>query len=426
MSSPVVVGLAEERVAEMGWTGDGAAGVTWEALAAAAGAGRFSYGMTDPASSNSGLSALIGVATALAGGDAPVESGDIDAAAPALERFFSARRLTDDTSGDLAERFVAAREGTGPGPVVDGLVNYESVLLSLNEDELEEPLTLLYPTDGVVVADYPLSLLAGAGDEARDGYDRLVRWLTTDEVQREIMDTTHRRPGVAGVGLDGAFGDAVLAELPFPADREVFDQLVEAYYDRLRRPVRMVYVLDVSGSMEEDDRIGQLRDALVTLTGADAAATDNPAHRFRAREEVTLLPFSTAPGDPLPFTIPESGGDEVLASIRTAADALVPGGDTAIYDTLLEAYGLVGGEDGAPAIVLMTDGENTAGTDFADFQAEHAALGEAQREIPLHVVHLGDANVPEMRALAALTGQEPIDATDEGLGAAFRAIREAQ
>ena len=40
------------------------------------------------------------------------------------------------------------------------MINYESVLLSLNASgKLHEPLDLIYPSEGIVTADYPLLLL---------------------------------------------------------------------------------------------------------------------------------------------------------------------------------------------------------------------------------------------------------------------------
>ena len=61
------------------------------------------------------------------------------------------------------------------GAEVDGLVNYESVLRSLNASgRLAEPLTLVYPADGVATADYPLTLLGSASREAREKYDELA------------------------------------------------------------------------------------------------------------------------------------------------------------------------------------------------------------------------------------------------------------
>jgi ABC-type Fe3+ transport system substrate-binding protein len=266
MTSPVVLGLPPDVARELGW--DRGAEVGWADIARAAADGRFTYAMTNPAASNSGFSALVGVTAALSGTGAALEQPDIDAVAGDLRGFFSAQHLTAGSSGWLSDAYVARATGAASGRAVDGLVNYESVLLSLNaEERLPEPLTIVYPSDGVVTADYPLTLLRSASDEARDGYERLTDHLLTPAVQTEIMERTHRRPAVPEVEPDASFGDATLVELPFPARLDVVDGLIDTYFDRLRRPVRTVYVLDVSGSME-GERIESLRAALVGLTGA--------------------------------------------------------------------------------------------------------------------------------------------------------------
>jgi Ca-activated chloride channel family protein len=381
--------------------------------------------MTNPAASNSGFSALVAVAAALSGTGAALEPRDIDAAAADLRGFFSAQKLTAGSSGWLADAFAARSRGEQPGVVVDGLINYESVLLSLNDEGgLREPLTLVYPADGVVTADYPLTLLRSASSTARNGYQRLVDHLLLPHVQADIMRTTHRRPAAPGLEPAQRFGPATLVELPFPAKLDVVDGLVARYFDRLRRPVRTVYVLDVSGSME-GGRIAELRAALVGLTGADGTLASR-SRQFHPREEITLLPFDQVPLEPHAFEVPESGGDEVLARIRSATEGLEIGGDTAIYDSLIRAYDLLGeapSRDYAPSIVLMTDGENNAGAAFDDFVDHHRRLPGALRTVPIFVVLFGEANVGEMEQLAGLTGGRTFDARATRLEAAFQEIR---
>jgi Ca-activated chloride channel homolog len=423
MTSPVILGLSTAKARDMGWAHG--TDVTWSDIARAAAQGRFTYGMTNPAASNSGFSALVAVAAALSGTGAALEARDIDAAAAELTGFFSAQKLTAGSSGWLADAFAARSRGEQPGVVVDGLINYESVLLSLNDEGgLREPLTLVYPADGVVTADYPLTLLRWASDTARNGYQRLVDYLLGPDVQAEIMRTTHRRPAAPGVEPEQRFGPAALVELPFPAKLDVVDGLIGRYFDRLRRPVRTVYVLDVSGSME-GDRIAELRAALVGLTGADGTVASR-SRRFHPREEITLLPFDDVPLEPQSFEVPESGGAEVLARIRGATEALEIGGDTAIYDSLIRAYDLFGGAQGrdyAPSIVLMTDGENNTGAALDDFVDHHRRLPEGLRTVPIFVVLFGEANVGKMEQLAGITGGRTFDARAGRLETAFQEIR---
>jgi Ca-activated chloride channel homolog len=248
MNSPVVLGLRASTAHRLGWD---RAPVTWADIAAAAGRGEFSYGMTDPSASNSGFSALVGVTAALARTGSALDAATIERVAPELTRFFTAQKLSAGSSGYLTDAYVRRGSGASPGAPVNGLINYESVLLAANANgSLPEPFALVYPTDGVVTADYPLTLLRAAGDPARDAYTRLVDYLRRPDTQREIMRTTKRRPAIPGVPLEPDIPGRPLIELPFPGNRSAVDALLAAYFDRFRRPSRTVYVLDVSGSMD--------------------------------------------------------------------------------------------------------------------------------------------------------------------------------
>jgi Ca-activated chloride channel homolog len=101
------------------------------------------------------------------------------------------------------------------------------VLLGLNaEGKLKQPLTVVIPADGVVTADYPLTLLSGADEPSRDAYAAVTEWLRSPVAQKMIMDQTSRRPAVPGIELDARFGDRLLVELPFPAQQAVVDDLI--------------------------------------------------------------------------------------------------------------------------------------------------------------------------------------------------------
>ncbi|WP_436762324.1 VWA domain-containing protein [Streptosporangium sp. V21-05] len=411
MVSPVLLGLKASKARELGWDKKA---VTWNDIASAAGAGGFTFGMTSPAASNSGFSALVGVTAALSDAGEALGEAQIAAATPRLKEFFSAQTLTSGSSGWLADAYV--KEGA-----VDGLVNYESVLLGLNASgRLAEPLTLVYPGDGVVTADYPLTLLGSASPEKKELYGKLATWLRTPEIQREIMTTTHRRPIVPGVRPDPRFGTASLVELPFPNRRGAADRLIGVYLNQVRRPSRTLFVLDTSGSMR-GERIDALKQALTALSGADTSASGSFS-RFRDRETVTMIPFNTGPGTPQTFTLPDRDPGPVLQRIRSYSQGLRVDGGTAIFDSLRAAYEQVRSSpsEDLTSVVLMTDGENTDGSSYDDFAAYYASLPVKVRTF---VVLFGDSDVDEMRRIAELTGGATFDARQGSLATAFKEIR---
>lgn len=425
MSSPVVFGLRRSVAQQLGWVGRP---VTWSEIAAAAGAKQFSYGLTDPSASNTGFSAVVAVATALAGSGSALTVEQATSTTPALKDFFGAQALAAGSSDFLRDAYVRRATGADPGAPVDGLFNYESVLLGMNAaGNLPEPLELIYPADGVITAEYPFTVLASAPPHARDDHRTLTEYLRRPEIQQAVMDRTARRPAVPGVPLAAAFGTATLVELPFPARADVVDALLVSYLDKIRRPSRTIYVLDTSGSMETDDRIGDLRRSLAGLAGADPSLTGQ-YRRFRAREEVTLLPFSSAPSSPQTFVVDENDPAPVLREISDAAGALRADGGTAIYTSLERAYQIAGEQiaadpDRFTSIVLMTDGENTEGASIEEFRASAGARPAELRGVPVYAVLFGEGDNAEMTEVATLTGGRTFDARTAPLAEVFKEIR---
>ncbi|MBC8091411.1 MAG: substrate-binding domain-containing protein, partial [Pseudonocardia sp.] len=342
--------------------------------------------------------------------------------APALTDFFGAQALSAGSSGFLVDAYQRRASGEDPGPPVDGLINYESVLLGM-----ADPLELIYPSDGVITADYPLTVLASAPPEARDAHRRLAEYLRTPAVQQAIMERTGRRPAVPGIELQPRFGTASLVELPFPAQADVVDTLLTSWFDKVRRPSRTIYVLDTSGSMAEGTRIDDLKSALAGLSGADTSLIGR-YRQFRGREEVTLLPFSSTPAAPQRFTVAEDDPQPDRDAVAAAAQALFPEGGTAIYDSLGRAYEIAGEQiaadpDRFTSIVLMTDGENTDGGDLERFRGYVAGFPEALRGVPVFTVLFGESATGEMEEVARLTGGRTFDARSVPLTQVFSEIR---
>jgi Ca-activated chloride channel family protein len=359
----------------------------------------------------------LGVAAAFAGTGDALRVGDINAAQ--LTDFFSGQTLTAGSSGFLADAYVNGQDR------LDGLINYESVLLSLNASgRLHDPLELVYPRDGIITADYPLLLL---NPDKRAQYDRVVAYLRSPAAQRRLMATTARRPALPDVPLDNRFPRRVLVELPFPASLTVVNDLVLAYLNRLRRPAHAIFVLDLSGSMQ-GARIAALQQTLQNLTGADTSVTGQFA-RFRERERITMITFSDQVLDERDFTVePGDGGAASLAAIRAYVDGLHTGGATAIFSSTMRAYQRAA-EDAAAdrgaftSVVLMTDGENNRGISSDDFLTWLAGMPDQTRAVKTFAIRFGEASPAELQRIASGTGGAMFDATRESLAQAFKEIR---
>ena len=414
MLSPVVLGVKRSLADAWGWTNQP---VTWQDVADKSAAGELHYAMTNPASSNSGFTALVGVAAAFSGSADALQSGEIPT--EALKAFFKGQTLTAGSSGWLAESYLRDQDR------LDGMINYESVLLSLNDNpELREKLELVYPQEGIITADYPVMLLNA---DKRAAFDRLVDYLRSAPFQEEVMTRTMRRPVNTEVALGSVFPTDLLVELPFPNSAEVVNQLVFSYLDEQRVPAHAFFVLDVSGSME-GERLSDLKRALVNLTGQDDSVTGQFA-RFLARERLTLMPFSDRLEDVRTFNIsdPDAAGED-MTQIRTYTDNLVAGGGTAIFSTLEEAYERARraqrqDPDRYYSIVVLSDGDNTEGVPLNGFLDYYRNLPEDAKAIKTFAVLFGAADAASMNAVAETTGGRVFDSRATALSQVFKQIR---
>lgn len=414
MISPVVMGVNQGLARRFGWQND--PNVTWQDIAAKAQSGNLRFAMTNPAASNSGFSALVGVASAFAGTGNALRLKDIKV--DQLRKFFSGQALTAGSSGFLADSF---RRSQGS---LDAMINYESVLLELNSSgKLQQPLSLIYPRDGIITADYPLMLLKGS---ARASYEKVVAYLRAPDAQRWIMTHTDRRPANPAVQPDTRFPSRVLVELAFPSNLQVINALLDAYLNQIRAPAHAIFVLDTSGSME-GDRLNSLKQALSGLTGLDQTLTGTFS-RFRNREQVTMITFSDTVSPPSNFTV--DGTDPngpSMTQIRNFVNGLNANGGTAIYSALAEAYRIAVATQAADpklftSVVLMTDGENHSGISANDF-LRSLSRSPGASSIRTFAVLFGEGSPRDLQRIATETGGKVFDSRSTALSEVFKDIR---
>jgi Ca-activated chloride channel homolog len=439
MLSPIVVGVSQSQAKALGWDQPAvAAKITWKTVAQAARDGKLKYALSNPATSNQGFMALMGVAAAASGKPEALTAADVDRGA--ISAFIKGYKLPGDNSTYLSEKFIEQQ-----GTKVNAFINYESWLLSLNQSgKLKEPLTLVYPHEGVATADYPFMLL---NDARRADYQKVVDYLKGEAAQSWLARTTLRRPVNSAVAQSQAAlfpQGTMLVELPFSPDRALADGLIDAYLNEFRVPIASTFVLDTSGSMNGGGRRAQLVQALQYMAGEDASLTGRIA-RLTSREKIWMLPFSDAPGQPTLFEMPagrtaargvqiqqdSEAKKAMLAGVRDYAEQLKMTGSTALYQSVLRGLEMMLEErkrnpNYQYSVVAFTDGESNRGHNLQQFKAAYAALPEDVRAIPVFIVVFGEANEREIRELVATTGGRVFDARKASLYSVFKDIRAFQ
>lgn len=410
--SPVIPAVKESLARKWGWIDN--PNVTWADIAEKSNSGEFKYAMTDPTASNTGFSTVIGVQAALSGSSDAFSAKDVDT--KKLKSFFSGQELTSGSSGWLAQAYVRDQR------VLDGLFNYESVLMNLNRSgRLKEKLVLVYPKEGVVTADYPLILL---NDGKRQSYDKVVAYLKSKEFQQWMMDYTDRRPVNRQVVLSNKFPDGFQLELPFPSQLSTVNEILFSFLDHNRKPSHSTFVLDVSGSMG-GSRMRKLKSAMLNLTGEDRTLTGQFA-KFRNREKVSLFFFNHKVTGTHNFIISDTNSE--LRKLRSIIQDQEAGGGTAIYDSLSAAYTASADERDKDnkrfySIVLMSDGSNTDGMGLEQFVRLYKSKASRYEGIRVFPVVFGNADSNEMKVLAELTGGKVFDANKHSLSEIFKKIR---
>jgi Ca-activated chloride channel family protein len=134
--------------------------------------------------------------------------------------------------------------------------------------------------------------------------------------------------------------------------------------DEVRPPANVVFLVDVSGSMQPDNKLPLAKASIALL-----------AERLDARDRISIVVYAGAAGLVLP---PTSGADR--AAVKAALDGLGAGGSTAGGAGIELAY-RVAAENFVPGginrVVLATDGDWNVGV--SDPSALHALIAEKAR-----------------------------------------------
>jgi Ca-activated chloride channel homolog len=418
MLSPVILGVKHSVAVRLGWTNGKRVG--WRDVQSAVARGQFRYAMTNPASSNSGFSAVLSVSTALAGTGDALRPSQVNRAA--IAAFYRGQKIVSGSSGWLSDAYLAQQDR------VDGIITYEASIAALDANPaLREKLDRVYPDDGVVTADYPLDLL---DDAKKDAYDRLTAYLKSADVQKRIVETTYRRPVDASAA--SAQYPPILQETAFPASAAAVQQLLLRFLNQDRVPAHSFYVLDKTGSMDNEDgtgksRIQRVQEALGVLAGGDDSLTGQFA-RFADREKITILTFSQQVELDRSFEMTRANDAAVYDGVRALASSLQADGNTAIYTALEAALNEAVRDEPSDggryvSIVLMTDGENNRGDEYPQFERKWRALPEYGRRIHIFPIFIGEASPKELQRIADLTGGREFDARSESLAEIFKEIR---
>jgi Ca-activated chloride channel family protein len=225
----------------------------------------------------------------------------------------------------------------------------------------------------------PLAALPWTSGAERQALERFARFATSEPLQALAR------------GQDfGASSPIPAAARPPQADGALLSQAQRLWKQRKDggRTVYLQLLVDVSGSMNEDARLPQLKRALTVASGA-----------INSGNQVGLISFSDKPARLLPLQpFDASSRERLLATVRglraDGATALYDGIAVALHDLMLARRR---DPNGRFHLLVLSDGLPTTGLGLGDLKGviEHSGIS-------ITPIAYGDVNDGELRKIAAL------------------------
>ena len=412
--SPVVFGIRHSLAEELGFVGRE---VSVRDILDAITAGKLKFCMTSATQSNSGASAYIGFLYALLGNPDMITEEDLEneQLQSDIQALLSGVDRSSGSSDWLKDMFL---EGG-----YDAMVNYECLIIQANEElesRGEETLYVVYPYDGLTLADSPLGYVDNGDDDKETAFLELQEYLLSEDVQNEIQ-RTGRRTGYTGI-LDenrdvfrtdwGVQPDRVLSTMRMPSTDVLF-QALNLYQTDFKKPSLSIYCLDYSGSMS-----GKGNEQLVAAM-EQLLIQENAEKNFlqASKDEVNVLIFFD---DQVLAEYTAVGSGTELEALYDKVESQDTGSGTDMYVAAEEALQVLSHYDLSqytPAVILMTDG--MSGGSFDAFMEQYQELGE---DVPVFSIMFGDADSEQLEELAAATNARVFDGREDLIDA-FRKVK---
>jgi len=320
------------------------------------------YGHTDPYISSTALSTLIAEFYA----SARYNAGETDLRKLEMknvrdEAVQQGVRQIESLIKHYSSRTTEFKEYIAQGPnYLDFVALEENDLIYINQGKTQykppEKLVALYPKEGTFWHEHPFGIPNAdwVTPEQRAAAKVFTDYVRGEAVQRKVLENGFRpvNPNVPlGYPITPELGvdpnqPANILTVPDP---DVI-AAVQASWQYVKKQGDILLVIDVSGSMD-GDKITQVKDAATKFMD-----------KMPRQNRVGLTTFSSSPQILVPLGLVE----EVDASIRQKIGNLDARGNTALYDALiatideLQSAETPQGEDRIRAIVLLSDGQDTA------------------------------------------------------------------
>lgn len=317
------------------------------------------YGHTDPRVSSTALSTLMAefYASAHAATGQPVPRLTLDLVND--DRVQAGVRRIEGLIKHYSARNTEFIEYIAQGPDYLDFVALEEndlIFINLGRTEVKPPerLVALYPKEGTFVHDHPLAIpdAPWVTEEQRAAANAFIQYFLSEPVQRKVLEAGFRPanknvplgyPISPELGVDPNQPTRLLA-VPEPA----VIAAVQQSWQLVKKQADILLLVDTSGSMREENRIGQAIEAMRVFIEDQAGKNNVGLMRFDSDVELVV-----------PMGSLESNREVLLSAIAN----LRPRGNTSLYDAVIKAVEYLqrtSDPNRIQAIVLLSDGQDTS------------------------------------------------------------------
>jgi Ca-activated chloride channel family protein len=418
--SPVVIALWQPMAQALGWPDEP---IGWADVAAMAISdegwaaygypewGSFKFGHTHPEYSNSGIVSVIAEAYAGAGKQRGLTMADLQD--PQVKEFMAEVESSIIHYGSSTGFFAERMFERGPS-YLSAAVMYENLVVAQETKRLagqssQLPVVAIYPQEGTFWSNHPYAILNApwVSAEQRAAAEDFQAFLLERPQQERAIELGFRPADVniplaspldAQHGVDPGQPQTVL-QIP---TAEVIAGIQALWRSEAKKPVDLVVVMDVSGSMR-GEKISSARSSLLQFVDL-----------LDDRDRLEIILFSK---DLVTLTsLSPLGGKR--DDVRIRVSGIVEEGDTRLYGAVIAAYEELL-ENGDPehirAMVVLSDGENTIwDVDLDQVVQQVGSSGESGTAPKIFTIAFGSsADRDVLRRIAEITGGRQYDGDPE-------------
>ncbi len=381
--------------------------------------GAFKLGHTNPDFSTSGLSAVAAEYYAATGKTEGLRLADVED--PAVRSQVQAIQSSIVHYGDTTLFFADQMVERGPA-YASAVAMEETTLLDANKKLAEagskRTLVAIYPKEGTFFSDNPLIVMKApwVSAEQAAAAERVTAFLREPETQKQVGQYGFR-PALSdvpvstdlntSVGVDPAQPTRLLS-LPEP---KVLARIKELWRED-RKPADVVLVVDVSGSMGDENKLAQAQEGLVGFLG-----------QISPRDRVALVVFADRSQVVQPLAEMNAANRQEL---ETAITGLFAEGGTALYDATIDGLDLLQ-SDADPkhiqAVVVLSDGEDTrSNATIESLTRELEKRSETGSQRVFTIAYGVDANSEALKTIAETTGGKAYSGNPDTIASVYTSI----